>query len=178
MHCESGINASTDMNDVITIDKFNKLTGQETLHPLVSVADLSRDELRDDLRMPCNFYALICRQDEKDGQTSLRLINPGEVFEIPSAANRDTKGYTGVLFHPDLLCGTILERNIGTYPTRCSCRSALSERERQTIDGCLHEIGKELHHAIDRYSSDIFVSHIELLLNYCTRFCDHNGHKE
>ena len=50
------------MNDVITIDLFNKLTGQDTLHPLVSLADLSGDELQDDLRMPCNFYALVCRQ--------------------------------------------------------------------------------------------------------------------
>lgn len=50
-------------NDVITVDMFNKLTGQETLHPLVGLADLSGDRLSEDLRMPCNFYALICRPD-------------------------------------------------------------------------------------------------------------------
>lgn len=28
-------------NNVITVDLFNKLTGQETLHPLVGLVDLS-----------------------------------------------------------------------------------------------------------------------------------------
>lgn len=34
-------------------------------------------------------------------------------------------------------------------------------------------IDKELHHAIDWHSGTIIVSHIELLLNYCTRYCGH-----
>lgn len=160
-----------NMNNVITIDRFMKLTGQETLHPLVGLAYLSGDKLRDDLCLPCNFYALICRQDKQGTQTSLQLINPGETFEIPSAHHRETKGYIGVLFHPDLLCDTPLEDSIDRYPTRCCCHSTLTEREKQTISDCLQEIDKELHHAIDRHSSTIIVSHIELLLNYCTRFC-------
>lgn len=160
-------------NDVITIDMFNKLTGQETLHPLVGLANLSGNRLSEELRMPCNFYALICRPDENGMQTSLRLVNPGEMFVIPAALHRGAKGYTGVIFHPDLLCDTPLERHIDDYPSRCSCHGTLTGRERQTIAGCLEEIDKELHHAIDRHSSTIIVSHIELLLNYCTRFCAH-----
>lgn len=158
-------------NNVITVDLFNKLTGQETLHPLVGLADLSGDRLSDDVRMPCNFYALIYRQDGNGAQDSLRMVNPGEMFEIPSEFHCGTDGYTGVIFHPDLLYGTQLERHIDDYPVRCSCHGALTERERRTISDCLEEIGKELHHAIDRHSSTIIVSHIELLLNYCTRFC-------
>lgn len=158
--------------NVITIDRFNKLTGQETLHPLVGIADLSNDKLHDDLLLPCNFYALICRQESKGTQFSLQLINPGEVFEIPSANHRKTRNYTGVLFHPDLLCDTPLEDSIDHYPTRCCCHSVLNEREKLIISDCLKEIYKELHHAIDRYSSTIIVSHIELLLNYCIRFCN------
>lgn len=162
------------INNIITIDRFNKLTEQETLHPLVGLADLSGDRLLADLRLPCNFYALLCRQEPQGAQTTLRLINPGEQFEIPSERHRKTKNYNGVLFHPDLLCDTPLEHSIGRYPIRCSCRSALSEGEMQTISDCLREIDKELHHAIDRHSSKIIVSHIELLLNYCTRFCSNH----
>lgn len=158
------------MNNIITIDLFNKVTGQETLHPLVCLADVPGNELQESLCMPCDFYALICRQNLSK-ETSLRLIHPGEIFEIPSARYWQAMGYAGVLFHPDLLYDTPLERNISTYPTRCCCHSTLSERERQTITGCLQEIGKELHHSIDRYSSTIIVSQIGLLLNYCTRFC-------
>lgn len=160
-------------HDVITVELFNKLTGQETLHPLVGLADLSGDRLSEDLRRPCDFYALICRPDESGTQASLRLVNPGEMFEIPAALHCDTNGYTGVIFHPDLLCDTPLERHIDDYPTRCSCHGALTERERRTISDCLVKIGKELHHAIDCHSAAIIVSHIELLLNYCVRFCTH-----
>ncbi len=158
--------------NVITVDLFNKLTGQETLHPLVGLADLSDDKLGEDLHMQCNFYALICRTDETGTRTSLRLINPGEDLEIPAASHCNMKGYTGVIFHPDLLCDTPLERRIDDYPIRCSCHGVLTERERRTISDCLGKIDKELHHAIDCHSAPIIVSHIELLLNYCVRFCN------
>lgn len=158
--------------EVLTVDKFNKLTGQETLHPLVGLADLTGDKLSEDLRMPCDFYALVCRHTADGTQASLRLVNPGEMFEIPATSHRATKGYTGVIFHPDILCDTPLEGCIDDYPPRCSCCGALTRRELKTISGCLEEIGKELHHSIDRHSGTIIVSHIELLLNYCMRFCD------
>lgn len=151
--------------------------GQETLHPLVTLANLSGNKLLKDLRMPCDFYALIYRRENEDDQISVRsmlwLVKPGEIFEIPSIRHIPSHEYIGVLFHPDLLCDTPLKRSISTYPTRCRCHSTFSERERQIIVGCLSEIGKELQHAIDRHSSSIIVSYIELLLNYCTRFCSH-----
>lgn len=157
---------------MMTIGLFNKLTGQQTLHPLAGLADLSGDRLSEDLRMPCDFYALLCRPDEKGARNSLQLIIPGEMFEIPSTRHKNAKGYTGVLFHPDLLCDTPLERHIGKYSCRCNCQGALTQCERRILVDCLREIDQELHHAIDRYTSAIIVSHIALLLNYCTRFCD------
>lgn len=163
------------MNDILTIDRFNKMTGQVTLHPLVTLADLADDAPAEVLRMPCDFYALICRRScghtGAVSRCSLRLVNPGEILELPTAACRRTCGYGGVLFHPDLLCDTSLEQEITDYPCRCRCSGELTEKESETIFGCLREIRRELHHAIDRYSSTIIVSHIELLLNYCTRFC-------
>lgn len=154
------------MERVVNIDLFNRLTGRETLHPQVALVDLLGEELREDLCMTCDFYALLY------GQTDfmpLRLLHPGETIEIPAAAHRSTKGYTGVLFHPDLLCDTPLEHRIDSY--FCRCRGKLTERERHILCDCLREIDRELHHAIDRYSRTIIASHIGLLLNYCTRFC-------
>ena len=40
----------------MTIDLFNKLTGRETLHPLISIIDLSNANLNRDIRMTCDFY--------------------------------------------------------------------------------------------------------------------------
>ena len=46
----------------------------------------------------------------------------------------------------------------------------LSQRETAKIVCCLENINEELHHAIDMHSSTILSRHIELLLDYCTRF--------
>lgn len=40
---------------LMTIDLFNKLTGRETLHPLISIIDLSNANLNRDIRMTCDF---------------------------------------------------------------------------------------------------------------------------
>jgi len=48
----------------------------------------------------------------------------------------------------------------------------LSEQERQTVIDCVHKIGLELQHAVDKHSKTLIVSNIELFLNYCIRFYD------
>lgn len=165
----------TNDSGLMTIDWFNKITGQETLHPLICTVDLSRTDLSEDIRMTCDFYGIlyynVSKQDKTSGKEWLRLICPGETIEIPSRQHRHTGCYSGVLFHPDLLCDTPLESQIRTYPEHCLCRNALSRRGKSIITENLREIGEELHHAIDRHSAAIIASHIELLLNYCVRFC-------
>lgn len=161
---------------LMTIDLFNKLTGHETLHPLICMIDLSKTNLSEDIRMVGNFYGLLYYNSPRRNNTSekewLRLIYPGEMVEIPSKRHRYADCYSGVLFHPDLLCDTSLENRIETYPKRCCCQGVLSEHEQQIITDNLREIGEELHHAIDRHSASIIASHIELLFNYCVRFCN------
>lgn len=172
----------TTMNnpDLMTIDRFNKLTGHETLHPLICTIDLSNISLNKDIRMKCDFYGLLyynaTKQDNASEKEWLRLIHPGETIEIPSRQHRHTDYYSGVLFHPGLLCDTPLESHIKDYPKHCHCPNALSEQEKKIITDNLQEIGEELHHAIDRHSASIIASHIELLLNYCVRFCSQQPH--
>ena len=163
-------------NGFMTIDRFNKLTGHDTLHPLICMVDLSQSDLHEDISMKCDFYGLLygdfLKRENSQGMECLRLIRPGETVELPLKPQRQTSSYSGVFFHPDLLCDTPLEKRIETYPGRCRCRGTLPEHERQIIADNLREIGEELHHAIDCHSASIIVSHIELLLNYCVRFCN------
>ena len=79
------------------------------------------------------------------------------------------------MFHPDLLKGTSLAGRMKEYSFfSYDSNEALhtSERERQTIIGCMKEIREELNHPIDRHSKRIITSNIELLLNHCIRFYD------
>lgn len=163
-----------DKPGLLTIDRFNKLMGQETLHPLISLVDLSDTNLRHDLRLTCDFYGLLycpaAAGELPAGGRPLRFIHPGETVEIPSASHCVGCGYRGVLFHPDLLCDTPLEERLEKYDLECRLHRSLSEQEGRTVADCLQRISQELHHAIDRHSALIIASHIELMLNYLERF--------
>lgn len=158
------------MSNQITIEDFNRMAGLETRHPLVTV--FRNIANKSSLHTPhsslksltSDFYALIY----KPLQSSLHLYRPGDNIDLAPDA------YEGVLFHPDLLCGSHLERDIAKYPVRCRCK-ALRDYERSIIVECLADIDMELHHSIDRFTGMIIVSHIGLLLGYCVRFCDHKS---
>jgi len=151
----------------ITVDLFNKLTGQETLHPLICLVRYPESKEIFKLHAVCNFYGLIY------GSHYIKFICPGEVLEIPLSQDIIPNKYIGVLFHPDLLCETTLEEYIDKFSLLYCYGVDLSGHDQQVIIECLNDIEKELHRSIDTHSSKIIVSCIELLLNYCSRFC-HN----
>jgi AraC family transcriptional regulator, transcriptional activator of pobA len=174
-----------------TVKEYNALGNQETLHPLVSVIDFSKSkpwswpggktikvnyglyciflkELKcGDLKYGCNHY------DYQEG--SLVFISPGQMVEIEDfGQNFQPKGYA-LIFHPDLIHGTSLGRNIQDY-TFLSYQSNealhLSERERKIVLDCFSKVQYELDHAIDKHSKKLIADNIELFLNYCVRFYD------
>ena len=169
-----------------TINDYNAFNNNETLHPLVSVVDLSKANPRQGSRMYFGFYTIFLK-DVKCGdlvygrhtydyqEGTLVFLAPGQVAGVNS--NGETyqpKGYA-LVFHADLVHGTSLGRHIHDY-TFFSYQSAealhLSERERKIILDCFSKIQYELEHAIDKHSKRLIVSNIEMLLNYCIRFYD------
>ena len=173
----------------VNIDAYNKYMGVETLHPLVSVIDFSKAEpippghyrhrfgfyavfLKDvkcgDLRYGRNYY------DYQEG--TLVFMAPGQVVEVEVKDKPQVppKG-RALLFHPDLLRGTSLGRNIAGYTFfsyEVNEALHLSEQERQVVVDCLRRIRHELQHGVDRHSKTIIAMNIELLLDYCLRFYD------
>ena len=175
------------MNDIVRVDHvfdYNDSLGCETLHPLVSVIDFSEVRpIRSSLRS-FGVYAIFLK-DVKCGdmiygrqtydyqEGTLVCLAPGQVFGAKDDGQlRQPKGWA-LLFHPDLLRGTQLGRNIRNY-TFFSYESYealhLSEQERHVVIDCLQNIAGELQHAIDKHSRTLIVSNIELLLNYSVRF--------
>lgn len=169
-----------------TINDYNIFNNNETLHPLVSVVDLSKASPRQGSRMYFGFYTIFLK-DVKCGdlvygrhtydyqEGTLVFLAPGQVAGVNS--NGETyqpKGYA-LIFHPDLIHGTPLGKHIQDY-TFFSYQSNealhLSERERKIVLDCFSKIEYELEHAIDNHSKRLIVSNIELFLEYCTRFYD------
>lgn len=169
-----------------TIRDYNTFNNNETLHPLVSVVDLSKASPRQGSQMYFGFYTIFLKDvvcgdlvygrhtyDYQEG--TLVFLSPGQVAGMNS--NGETyqpKGYA-LVFHPDLIHGTALGRHMQDYTFfgyQSNEALHLSERERKIVLDCLSKIEYELEHAIDKHSKRLIVSNIELFLNYCIRFYD------
>lgn len=173
-----------------TVNEYNALNNHETLHPLVSVIDLSKAKPRSwgdsktvkinyglfivflkeikcgDLKYGCNYY------DYQEG--TLVFVSPGQVMELENMGVYQPKGHA-LVFHPDLIHGTALAKHIQDYSFfgyQSNEALHLSERERQIVMDCLSKIQFELQQSVDKHSKKLIVSNIELFLNYCVRFYD------
>ena len=166
------------------IDKYNKLFGLETRHPLVSVVDLSKaTQWPEHFKINYGVYALYLKDtycgnimygrqsyDYQDG--TIVSFAPGQVAETEMLKNTQPNAH-GILFHPDLIRGTALGQEIKNYSFfSYETREALhlSEEERETVMDCLHKIEAELKHSIDKHSRRLICANIGLLLDYCMRF--------
>ena len=166
------------------IDKYNKLFGLETRHPLVSVVDLSKaTQWPEHCKINYGVYALYLKDtycgnimygrqsyDYQDG--TIVSFAPGQIVETKMIKDVQPNAH-GILFHPDLIRGTALGQEIKNYSFfSYETREALhlSEEERETVMDCLKKISIELEHPIDKHSKALIAMNIELLLNYCMRF--------
>ena len=164
--------------------EYNDLLGVETLHPLVSVIDLSKAHPMKHVRHIFGFYAIFLKEvkcgdllygrqhyDYQEG--TLVCLAPGQVIGIEDNGEvYQPKGWA-LVFHPDLVRGTSLGRNIREYSFfsyEVNEALHLSEEERQTVMDCLYKIEAELKHGIDKHSRRLISRNIELLLDYCMRF--------
>lgn len=169
-----------------TVNDYNAFNNNETLHPLVSVVDLSKADPRQGSRMYFGFYTVFLK-DVKCGdlvygratydyqEGTLVFLAPGQVAGMNS--NGETyqpKGYA-LVFDSDLIHGTALGRHIQEYSFfgyQSNEALHLSKREREIVLDCFSKIDYELEHAIDKHSKRLIVANIELFLGYCVRFYD------
>lgn len=167
-----------------TVDVYNKLFGLETIHPLVSVVDLSQAT-----RFPTRFtlhygiYALFLKQvkcgdirygrqtyDYQEG--TVTSFAPGQVTAIEMAEGAKPLA-KGLLFHPDLIRGTSLGQEIRHYSFfsyNSNEALHLSDEEKDIFTDCLDKIKLEVLRPIDKHSKRLISRNIELLLDYCMRF--------
>ncbi|MBL7722965.1 MAG: AraC family transcriptional regulator [Chitinophagaceae bacterium] len=175
-----------EMRRFETINDYNVFNNNETLHPLVSVVDLSKAAPRQMCSMYFGFYTVFLKEvkcgDLRYGKNTydyqegtLVFIGPGQVVTVENAGEMyQPKGYA-LVFHSDIVHGTNLGRHINDYSFfgyQSNEALHLSERERKMVLDSFSKIAYELEHAIDKHSKRLIVSNIEILLNYCIRFYD------
>jgi AraC-like DNA-binding protein len=168
-----------------TISQYNTFNRNETLHPLVSVVDLSKAAPRQMKRMSYGFYVVFLKEikcgDLKYGiskydyeEGTLVFLAPGQVIGSYGEEFYQPQGLA-LVFHSDFIHGTSLGRHMSNYSFFSYTTNEalhLSERERQIILDCFAKIRYELEHAVDKHSKTLIASNIALFLNYCVRFYD------
>lgn len=168
------------------VSQYNQLKGVETQHPLISVFDNSNSNaLPNNTRLHFGFYAVFLKAghcgelkygrnnyDYDDG--TMVFVAPGQVLEVNNTDNYKSTGLT-LLFHPDLIKGTALAKNINQYSFfSYDSHEALhlSLKEQQIIKDLFSKLEYELSQSIDKHSKNIISNTIDLLLNHCVRFYD------
>lgn len=177
------------MEEIVKLDsvtEYNKMRGVETLHPLITVIDLSKATPMPAQSFHFGLYAIYLKElkcgELKYGRNNydfqegtLVFIAPGQVMGVqPGVKTFDPKGWA-MLFHPDLIKGTALGKHIQDYSFFSYASNEalhLSEKERQIVLDCFSKIQYEMEQSIDKHSKTLIASNIELFLNYCTRFYD------
>ncbi|MDB5090376.1 MAG: transcriptional regulator, AraC family [Mucilaginibacter sp.] len=174
-----------------TITEYHRAAGlPKPAHPLISVVHM------DDITMPIaeipfslifDFYSISLKKVQhtkfKYGQQAgdfdegvLFFMAPGQLFGIDSVADKaEVKRPEGwmILIHPDFLWNTPLAKTIKQYEFfNYSVYEALylSDKEESILIAIAQNIEQEYHANIDRFSQNVIIAQLELLLTYSERF--------
>jgi AraC-like DNA-binding protein len=179
--------ANTQPHRIKTINEYHHFRYlPKPAHPLISVVNLENvKQLQDDepKSIVNDFYSIALKrcfnakmkygQQEYDFDEGVMFfMSPGQVFSIN--ANKDTK-HSGwlLLVHPDFLWKTPLAQKIKQYEYfNYAVYEALflSEKEETTIVNIMQNIEQEYQSNIDKFSQDVIIAQLELLLTYSERF--------
>lgn len=170
-----------------SIDRYNRLYGFETRHPLVTVVNIKDAQtLPGDLTLTYGLYAIFLKNgancslrygrrqyDYQEG--TVVTFAPGQTIEVVRGPNDVPQDVPALLFHPDLIYGTPLGQKIQTFGYFDFSQMEalhLSERERAIFLDCLATIDRELEHPVDAHTASVLSANIQLLLEYLDRFYD------
>jgi len=126
------------------------------------------------LKRDINFKQKYGQQEYDFDEGVMSFISPNQVLGIQMDEGSTLKpsGWM-LLIHPDFLWNSSLAKTIKKYEYfDYSANEALhlSEKEETTITGIVKNIEQEYHSNIDKFSQDIIISQLEVLLNYSERF--------
>ena len=172
-----------------TIGSFHQFRGlPKPEHPLISIIDagyvkeLNPDEPK---HIVFDFYVISAKrvlnatlkygqQDYDFNDGIMNFMSPGQVFsvELAKGTQLQQSGWV-LLIHPDFLWNTPIATKIKQYDFfdyAINEALLLSEKEEAIIAGIIQIIKQEYCSSIDKFSQDIIIAQLDVLLNYAERF--------
>ncbi len=172
-----------------SITEYHRFRGlPKPEHPLISLVDYALVQFPEDekaVNIVMDFYSIALKRDigaklhygqqiYDFDEGLMSFIAPGQVLRLEKEPDTLHNGSGYLLqIHPDFLWSSPLARNIKSYPFfDYSINEALflSDKEETIIVGILENIRQEYHTNIDKFTQDLIIAQIELLLKYCDRY--------
>ena len=172
-----------------SITEYHRFRGlPKPEHPLISLVDYALVQFPEDekaVNIVMDFYSIALKRDIGAklhyGQQMydfdeglMSFIAPGQVLRLEKEPDTLHNGSGYLLqIHPDFLWNSPLAKNIKSYTFfDYSINEALflSDKEENIIVGILESIRQEYHTNIDKFTQDLIIAQIELLLKYCDRY--------
>lgn len=176
-------------NQIKTIGEYHLFMDlPKPQHPLISVVkfeDIKRQPDVNSKSIINNFYSIALKKSfnakMKYGQQEydfdegvLAFIAPNQVIKVVLEDNEVLR-HSGwlLIFHRDFLWNTPLAKKIKQYDYfgyNLTEALHLSDKEKTMLTGIIQNINQEYHSNIDKFSQDVIVAQLELLLTYSERF--------
>lgn len=166
------------------VSDYSRYLGHTDRHPLVSVINYAEvspirhslnsysvygiffhDQQDIDLTYGCGKY------DYKSG--TVICVAPGQIGGKEDNGERVMLTGWALLFHPDLLRGTPISKNIKQYTFfdyRVHEALHMTDEEHDIFVSLMQQIRNELQKPHDELQNAILIAYIELVLNFCQRF--------
>jgi AraC-like DNA-binding protein len=181
--------ATKPIHRIKTISEFHRLRGlPKPEHPLISLVNyeaIKHSDNSNQFNWVLDFYSISLKrnfnakikygQQEYDFDEGIMFfMAPGQVFGIEATKGLEPR-HSGwiLLIHPDFLWNTPLAKTIKQYEYfDYSVHEALflSDKEEATMAGIVQNIQQEYHSNIDKFSQNIIIAQLEVLLTYAERF--------
>ncbi|NDV17374.1 helix-turn-helix domain-containing protein [Muricauda sp. TY007] len=176
------------MHTFNTLTEFHKFCAlPKPEHPLISLIDYGKVDyqtIENQITWMQNFYSIGLKRDiqakVRYGQQEydfdeglLSFIGPRQVLQFEMLPTEKKPSGWLLLIHPDFLWNTPLAKTIKNYEFfgyAINEALFLSEKEEKTIVDVLLNIQQEYKSNIDKFSQNIIVAQLELLLNYAERY--------
>lgn len=175
-----------EIKKIKSVAEYSKIRGAETLHPLINILDYDNLKYLEPASYNFGFYCIFLKEtkcgDLRYGketydyqEESLVFVAPGQILTVEKYLPGVKPKGKVLIFHPDFLIGTPLHNIMGDYNFfSYSSNEALhlSKKERKLVLNVFETIEDELQQNLDKHSKTLVISHLQLLLNYSTRFYD------
>ena len=176
------------MSKILKVTKpsdYSSWVGQKDSHELISVINYSKvSPVRHSLNN-YGVYGLFLQGDEENlglvygtgkydySAGTLICVAPGQIGGKEDNGERINLTGWAVLFHPDILQGTALEKEIkdlSFFDYRINEALHMSDEERKIMVNLFQQIENELKFPSDNMQNRIIVGFLNLLLRYAQRF--------